>query len=340
MIGAFLVLLILAVAVSLTKNDAYTNILIFIIASATVFQSFNVIDFYFQSKVMSKFVVYANIISLFLSSVVKVVLILSESPLIDFVIVILFDSFILAIGFVYFYFKNNLSIKRWKFDGAIAKYLLKDSWPLMLSSLLATAYMRIDQIMIQNMLNSYNVGIYSVAVRLTELFYFIPGVLKISLQSSIMRSKGDDNYMSKLYYFFILMIWISLSCIIVFMLGGEWFIIKFYGEQYSESVPITMMLIWTNLFVAIAFAFSVWLLAENLQRKTIYMGLFGLLSNVAGNIILIPKYGLYGAAAATLIGHFFTYFVYDVFDKSFRKVYMMKVIGIFPFYFLAKRLKG
>ena len=65
LIGAFLTLFILAIAVNFTSNDKYTNILIFIVASATIFQSFNVIDFYFQSKVLSKYVVYTNIISLF-----------------------------------------------------------------------------------------------------------------------------------------------------------------------------------------------------------------------------------------------------------------------------------
>ena len=102
LIAAFGVLLILAIAINFTSNDTYTNILIFIIASATIFQSFNVVDFYFQSKVMSKFVVYANIISLFLSSIVKITLILNEAPLVAFAWVILFDSFILACGFIYF----------------------------------------------------------------------------------------------------------------------------------------------------------------------------------------------------------------------------------------------
>ena len=62
--GAFVVLLALAFAVKFTSNDDNTNILVFIIASALIFQSFNVVDFYFQSKVMGKFIVYANLISL------------------------------------------------------------------------------------------------------------------------------------------------------------------------------------------------------------------------------------------------------------------------------------
>jgi len=108
LIGAIAVLLILAIAVNFTSNDHATNIIVFIVASATVFQAFNVVDFYFQAKVMSKYIVYANVISLFLSSIVKVVLILNEAPLVAFAWVVLFDSFVLACGFIYYCIKVNI----------------------------------------------------------------------------------------------------------------------------------------------------------------------------------------------------------------------------------------
>ena len=105
--GAFVVLLALAFAVKFTSNDDKTNILVFIIASALIFQSFNVVDFYFQSKVMGKFIVYANLISLFISSIVKITLILNDASLIAFAWVVLFDGFILACGFIYFFLKHS-----------------------------------------------------------------------------------------------------------------------------------------------------------------------------------------------------------------------------------------
>ena len=86
--GAFVVLLTLAFAVKFTSNDDNTNILVFIIASALIFQSFNVVDFYFQSKVMGKFIVYVNLISLFISSIVKITLILNDASLIAFACVV------------------------------------------------------------------------------------------------------------------------------------------------------------------------------------------------------------------------------------------------------------
>ena len=136
LVGGIVVLLVLAVAVNFTSNDAYTNLLVFIIASATVFQSFNVIDFYFQAKVLSKYVVFANIIGLAISSIVKIVLIIIEAPLIAFAWTILFDSLVLAIGLVYFYLQNHLSFKDWNFERSTAIDLLKDSWPLILSGMI------------------------------------------------------------------------------------------------------------------------------------------------------------------------------------------------------------
>jgi len=116
LMGAFLVLLILFMTINFTSNEKETNTLVFIIASATIFQSFNVVDMYFQSRVMSKYVVCTNLISLFFSSIVKVILILNEAPLVAFAWVVLFDSMVLAFGFIYFYMQQiDFSIWNLKF---------------------------------------------------------------------------------------------------------------------------------------------------------------------------------------------------------------------------------
>ena len=134
-------LLVLVIATYFTSNDRYTNLLVFIIASATIFQSFNVVDMYFQSKVLSKYVVFSNIISFFISNIVKIILILINSPLVAFAWVILFDSIVLALGFIYFFLKYSTSeIKKIKFNKTIAISLLRDSWSLILSGVVISIY--------------------------------------------------------------------------------------------------------------------------------------------------------------------------------------------------------
>ena len=175
LIGAIIILPVLYLAIQFTNNDDYTNLLVFIIASATIFQSFNVIDFYYQSKVLSKYVALANTVVLALSSVIKIALLLYEAPLLVFAVMTVFDGLVLAVGLVYFYIKTSeFKLSSWAFNWGVAKQLLKDSWPLILSGLVVSVYMRIDQVMIKEMLNAEAVGQYAAAVRLSEAWYFIP----------------------------------------------------------------------------------------------------------------------------------------------------------------------
>ena len=113
----------------LVKDESKRNLLLgtAIIGSATIFQSFNVIDLYFQSKVISRYVVFTNMVSLAMSSIIKIGLILYQASLIAFALMVLFDSIILALGYLYFYLKKDLSFRDWRFDKRVAVALLKDS---------------------------------------------------------------------------------------------------------------------------------------------------------------------------------------------------------------------
>ncbi len=188
-IGSILLLGILAVAVRFTTNDNFTNLLIFIIALATIFQSLNVIDFYFRSRVLSKYTVYAQTISMTSSAVIKLLLIYFGMGLTYFAAVMVVESVILAIGLIVIYTKQKRSIFNWRIKFDLAKRLLKDSWPLVLSSVAISIYMRIDQVMIKNMLGAEAVGNYAVAVKLSEVWYFIPMIITSSLFPAIINAK-------------------------------------------------------------------------------------------------------------------------------------------------------
>ena len=335
LMGAVLVLSILAITINFTNNNNQTNILVFIIAGATVFQSFNVIDFYFQSKVMSKFVVYANIISLLLSSVVKIILLLNQAPLIAFAWVILFDSFILACGFVYFYIKNNLSLLKWKFDKLLAIKLLKDSWPLILSGVVISVYMKVDQVMIKEMLGNEQVGQYAVAVRLSEIWYFIPMVIVSSLFPAIINAKkeSEELYYDRLQKLYDLMVWMAIAIALPMTFLSDWIVDFLYGNAYMKAGSVLMIHIWAGIFVFLGVAFSSFLTSENLTKKAFYRTLLGATINVILNYVLIPIYGIIGAAIATLIGQFVANYVYDIFDFSLHNQLKMKSMSFLPIHF-------
>ena len=332
LIGAFLVLFILYITINFIENDSKTNILVFIIAGSTIFQSFNVVDFYFQSKIQSKFVVYANIISLLMSSIVKVTLLLNEASLVAFAWVILFDSFILSCGFIYFYMKNNLSLLKWKFDKIIAIELLKDSWPLILSAVVISVYMKVDQIMIKEILGNEQVGQYAVAVRLSEIWYFIPMAIVSSLFPAIVNAKKESKelYYSRLQKLYDLMVWMAIAIALPMTFLSDWIVDLLYGSAYIEAGSVLMIHIWAGVFVFLGVAFSSFLASENLTKKAFYRTLLGAIINIILNYILIPIYGIMGAAIATLIGQFVANYIYDIFDSSLHQQLKMKSMSFIP----------
>ena len=329
--GAIGVLVVLAIAVDLISIGTYANTLVFIIASATIFQSFNVIDFYFQSKVMSKFAVYANMISLFLSSIVKITLILNEATLVAFAWVVLFDSLILACGYIYFYLKQKNSIFfHWKFSKQTAVSLLKDSWPLILSGMVIAIYMKIDQIMIKEMIDSKAVGQYAAAVKLSEAWYFIPMVIASSLFPAIVNAKEQSKelYYERLQKLYDLMVWIAIAIALPITFLSDWIINLLYGAQYSQSGAILMIHIWAGVFVFLGVVSSKWFISENLQKYSFYRTLAGALINIILNYILIPVYGIYGAAYATLVSQAIASYLFNITNKKLRYTFLLQTNAI------------
>ena len=337
--GAFSVLLILAIAVNFTSNDTYTNTLVFIIASATIFQSFNVIDFYFQSKVMSKYVVYSNFISLFISSLIKIILILNEAPLIAFAWVILFDSFILTMGFIYFYIKNNLSLKRWKFDKKVAVSLLNDSWPLILSGAVLMIQARIDQVMIKEMIGSIEVGYYSVAMRLIESVAFVTMILKSSLYPSIQNAKNHSVklYQDRLLNFYRLNFLLFLVIAIPIFVFAEQIIILLFGMEYQSAGVLLSLMSIRLLFANMGVARGVFILSENLIKFSMVTMICGTVVNILLNYLWILDYGAKGAIVASIVSFFVTIFLIDIFYTKTRNNVILQFKSMFTFYKLNLR---
>lgn len=317
--GAFCMLIFLAIALQFTSNDFYTKALIFIIASASIFQSFNVVDFYFQSKVMSKYIVYANVISLLFSSVVKITLIISNSSLEAFVWVVLFDSIILAIGYLYYFFKHSdFKIQKLIFSKSTAILLLKDSWPLILSGIVISIYMKIDQVMIKQLLGNEEVGQYSAAVRISEAWYFIPGVIASSLFPAIINAKkySEELYYKRLQRLYNLMVWIAIAIAIPVTFLSDSIINLMYGGQYNQAGGVLLIHIWSGIFVFLGVASSQWLLIENLNKISMYNAAIGSIINVVLNLILIKKIGIIGAAWASLASYSFSAYFLLFFRKK------------------------
>jgi len=331
MIGAILLFATLFIALLFFDEDYLTQSLIYVVAFSSFFHTFFVIDSFFQAKVLSRFTVYANVISLVISAIVKILLIVNHFSLIYFALSITFDTAIIALGYLYYYKRNNLSIFKWQIDWGVAKHLLKNSWPLILSGIVVSIYMKIDQVMIKEMLDNESVGKYAVAVRLSEAWYFIPIVISASLFPSIINSKiyNPDQYTHRLQNLYNVMVWIAYLIAIPMTFLSDFIVEILYGKAYSGAGNILMIYIWASVFVFLGVSSGKWYLNENLQRLALYRTIVGLIINVVLNFYLIRLIGALGAAISTIVSQAGVGYVFDVFSSRTRPQFVMKTKALF-----------
>lgn len=328
--GALIVWAIIAISILFSNNDHTTNIYILIIASGIIFQSFEVIDFYFQSQVLSKFVSICKITQLALSSILKIYLVFTNASLLSFVVVSAVDQMVLGLTLFIVYKKQPLANFYNNFDWQLTLKLLKESWPIMLSGLAITIYMRIDQIMIQNMLGPKEVGVFTAAVTIVSAFYFIPMLITTSLFPSIISSKkiSEALYYKRLQLLFTTLFWLSILIYIPIIVFSESLVSLLYGQNFKNAGQVLHIYAFAGLFVFMGVASGGWYINESLQKISLCRTLIGALLNIAFNIMLIPIYGLKGAAISTVIAQITVSFLLDAVANKTRVVFIMKLKAI------------
>ncbi|CAA6820135.1 MAG: Putative polysaccharide biosynthesis protein [uncultured Sulfurovum sp.] len=305
-----------------------TNIIAFIL----LFQSINTIDTFFQANVISKHSVLANTIAFMFSSLMKIILIYLEADLIYFAYVLLLDSIFIAIGYIYVYIKQKQSLLKWSFDKEIALYFLKNGWPLMLVALAAFVYTRTDQVMIKHLIDNEAVGNYAAAVKISELFYFIPLLITQSIFPKIieMKSKSEKEYFALLEKLYKILVWSVIPISISLFIFSDLIVSILYGSQYVQASSILSILAFAIIFNAIGTVTTKVLYAEHYERKYLYRSLLGVVVNIGLNFYFISIYGIQGAAISTLITLFIIYYIYDILDKDLHKFYYLKLICYIP----------
>lgn len=318
LIGAIAMLGIIGIAMQFTSSDRTTKLYIFIIASGALFQSIEVVDFYFQSQVLSKFVSICKLTQLLISSLIKLYLIFVSSDLFWFVMVSLLDQIILAVSLWLAYRYQKIGAFFWHFDCAMTKKLLLDSWPLILSGLAVTLYMRIDVVMLQQMIGDREVGIYAAATRISEIWYFFPSIIVASVSPAIINAHRLDSvrYLRRLKQLYFFMFWLAISIALPISLLAASIVNVLFGNEFAEAAPVLAIHLWAAIAVFLGVASSQYLLVEKLLKISFYRTLIGLFCNIVLNLLLIPSMGAKGAAIATVISYFVATFSVVFFRNS------------------------
>ncbi|MEO0844813.1 MAG: flippase [Cyanobacteria bacterium J06648_1] len=306
LMGCLLAFFITSAGIFASTNDWLVRQMTMIIAFSMIFTCFDILDLWFQSQVLSKSIAIVRSIQFVVSSLAKLTFIWLELPLISFACLFVADTIIRAIGMTWVYLQDQEhQAGRWQFDRSMAFELLQNSWPLILSGVMVTIYMSIDQVMLGNMSNSLELGNYAAAVKFSEVWYFLPTVICASVFPAVVQAKQQSQaeYYARMQQLYDFMALLSLVIAIVVSFTAQSLLTGLLGAEYSSAGAVLTLHIWSGIFIFLGVARGNWLVIENKTRLSLITQLMGAVTNVGLNLWLIRQYGAIGAAIATLISY-------------------------------------
>ena len=314
----------------LRPGDTTALLLTIIFAGTIIFQSSDTVDLWFQSQSQSKRTVLAKGLAYIGGNSLKVALILMQASLVYFAFAWLLETVLASLA-LYIAYRKYRTSGPWTWQIMQAKLLMNEVWPYLLSSLSIIVYMRIDQIMLREIIGEKEVGIFSAALLPSEAWYFIATTLIISVAPAISRKKKESEsaYLGALKTYFSIMWFVSIMIAIMVSISSPFIIGLLYGSDFQSSASVLAIHVFAVIPVFLGVSSNVWLTNEKRGDLAIKQTLIGAAINIAMNLYLIPTHGAEGAAFSTVISYFFSaIFVNALFARPLFNIQISSLFSI------------
>jgi O-antigen/teichoic acid export membrane protein len=321
--------LVATLAMALLHPGDHRLILLTAIVGATlVFQSADIVDLWFQSQNQNRRTVAAKLVSYLLANGVRVVLLVLQAPLVAFGAMVALEAAALALSLVVAY-RRFPTARPWRAAAGQAKSLLAQCWPFLASGLLITTYLRIDQIMIREMLGEHELGIYAAALPVSQIWSVIPSALLTSLWPLVSRRKreGEAAYQEVMVRIFRLFAIVALAGASLTALASPWIIGLLYGPRYQGAAAVLSVHVFVNLFVFQNLAQNLWVVNNNAQRVVLPGTVLAALVSILANVLLINRWGIVGAASALLLTEAVAALVPCLMRRDLANLYRRALLG-------------
>lgn len=262
------------------------------------------VDLWFQSQLLAKRSVLAQTFGFVLCAALRIGGILAHAPLAWFLYVIALEA-LLGAALLYFGYRGGTGRHHWHWDGALARRLLGEAWPLAVGTLATLVYVRCDQILLRNLAGTAENGVYAAAARIMEILYALPLMLAASLGPGLVRQRASDRaaYERAMQRFFQLAAGSAWVVALLSAAAAPWLIPLAFGPQYTRAAGMFVVLAFSLPLVALGVARQEFLVNEGRQRFQLATTLVGAVVNVGLNLWAIPRWGGLGAAWVTLASH-------------------------------------
>lgn len=314
----FGIILSAVIAYMIDPSDKIAIGVTIVYSTSLIFHSLELIQYWFQAKYRSNAVALVGVVAYVVVSIYKILLLVLSVSIYWFAFSNALDYLIISGVLLYLYYKENNP--KLRYSRNVFRHLISIGKYYMISSLMVTIFTKVDKLMIKSLLGNQENGLYAVAVTCSGMFTFVFAAVIEAMRPYILEAKNESNviFEKRLGALYSILIYSGIACSTVVTLFADIIIKVVYGSAYSGASSSLKILIWYTSLSCIGGAKDIWILAERKQRYLMLLNTAGVITNVLLNIVLIPIYGINGAAIATLITQFFSNIFICLFIKDLR----------------------
>lgn len=329
--GIAMVMAMATVAIA-RPGDLQALAIVGILSSALLPQAFDVIDYRFQAHMIVRPVVILRNATFLLFAGLKCLAILLKATLPVFAALSTGELAMVAILLVMYARRDGLSVHPRQATAIEAQRLWGECWALLIRTFAIAAYMRIDQVMLAFLRGDTQVGIYAAAIRLPELWYFLPTAVMTSAIPMLARSyaQSQADYERNILRVMRPLVWLSVAVAGALSLFAQPIVIMLYGTAYAGAGSVLAIYAWAGVFGTLGLTTNSWLINAGLMRYGLYQALAGLAVSIALNAILIPAMGPVGAAWSYLGAQCISTFAINLVFRPTRAIFrgQLRTFGV------------
>ncbi len=225
----------------------------------------------------------------------------------------------------YRFIKNDFSFQ---IDYRLLKKLFVFSLPLLAAGILSTFVDVADRFLINHYMSAKEVGSYSFAYRIA----MVMNIVVISFGSA-WNPRSLDDYKKKIFsatlpvvftklFFLLTFVLLAVSLLIDNLFTFQFYGKTFFAKEYYSGIFIIPFILLSYFFRGLSSFYSVYPLTTGKSYHYLIGDLAGFITNILLNVLLIPKYGLLGAAVATLVSYFLiAFYAFMISYKALDFVY-------------------
>lgn len=231
-----------------SPNEIETKIVCAFYNIVLIFRAFQIAQYWFQAKLLSKYTSIASIGVYIAVSAFKIYLLVSGKGILWFVGCCLLDEALIMVTTLILYYK--LGGDKFSFSKTVAVRLISKSKSFIIPNLMITIFAQTDRIMLKLMIDNAAAGIYSAAITCANMSSFVFVAIIDSFRPSIFAQYKNDRliYETRVKQLYSIIIYLSILQCVGMMIFARLIIYILYGNEYMAAAGVLQVLVWYTLF--------------------------------------------------------------------------------------------